>query len=120
MKKGRLEKRKERHSRIRKILSGVEGCPRLCVYKSLKHIYVQIIDDEKGRTLVSCSTLSPEIKGELSGSRNISAAEKVGSLIAEKAKKTGIKKIVFDRSGYKYHGKVKALADAARKIGLQF
>ncbi len=120
MKKGRLKKRKERHARIRKVISGVEGCPRLCVYKSLKHIYVQIIDDEKGRTLAACSTLSPEIKGEISGSGNITAAEKVGNLIAEKAKKAGIKKIVFDRSGYMYHGKVKTLADAARKIGLQF
>ncbi|MCK5534659.1 50S ribosomal protein L18 [bacterium] len=120
MEKRRFEMRKKRHFRVRKNIFGVESCPRLCVYKSSKHTYVQIIDDEKGNTLVACSTLSSEIKEKISYSGNIAAAEKVGNLIAEKAKKLGIKKIVFDRGGYLYHGKVKALAEAARKSGLNF
>lgn len=116
----RRELRERRHKRIRKKVHGTSERPRLCVYKSLNHIYAQIIDDSKGHTIVSASTLDKELR-EFSGNKsNINFAKKVGELIAERALQAGITKIVFDRSGYRYHGCIKALAEAAREKGLQF
>ncbi|BCS80851.1 50S ribosomal protein L18 [Anaerocellum diazotrophicum] len=116
----RNEKRLIRHKRIRKKVFGTSERPRLCVYKSLKYIYAQIIDDEKGHTLVAASSLEPEIKSRLSSTKSVEAAEYVGKIIAERAKEKGITKVVFDRGGYPYHGRVKALAEAARQGGLEF
>ena len=107
--------RLKRHARIRKNLSGTGEAPRLSIYRSNTNMYVQIIDDEKATTLVSASTREFDAK-----SINIESATKLGTLIAEKAIKAGISEVVFDRSGYKYHGRVKALADAARSAGLKF
>jgi large subunit ribosomal protein L18 len=104
------------HERIRRKLSGTAERPRLNVYRSLNHIYAQVIDDQKGETLVSASTLSLKLK---SGG-NVAAAKEIGKAVAELATKQGIKKVVFDRGGYLYHGRVKALADAAREAGLEF
>jgi large subunit ribosomal protein L18 len=104
------------HSRIREKMSGTSERPRLNVYRSLNHIYVQVIDDSKGETLLSASTLAAKLKT----GGNVAAAKEVGKLIAEKAQAKGIKKVVFDRGGYLYHGRVKALADAAREAGLEF
>lgn len=112
--------RKIRHERIRKKIRGTAERPRLSVFKSLNHIYTQIIDDDAGHTLVSASTLSPELKGKIRHGGNIEAAKLVGKLIARKALEKGIKKVVFDRGGHKYHGAIKALADAARSEGLEF
>ncbi|RKY04953.1 50S ribosomal protein L18 [Candidatus Poribacteria bacterium] len=109
-----------RHKRVRKKVSGTPERPRLCVFRSLRHIYAQIIDDEHGVTLAAASTLSPEIRDKIKTGGNIEAAKLVGQLIAKKALEKGIKKVVFDRGGYKYHGRVKALADAAREAGLEF
>ena len=116
----RNEKRLIRHKRVRKKVFGTAERPRLCVYKSLKYIYAQIIDDEKGHTLVAASSLEPEIKSRLTSTKSIEAAQYVGKVIAERAKEKGITKVVFDRGGYPYHGRVKALADAAREAGLEF
>jgi large subunit ribosomal protein L18 len=104
------------HDRIRRKLSGTEARPRLNVYRSLGHIYAQVIDDQKGETLVSASTLSLKIKT----GGNIASAKEIGKAVAEKAVEKGIKKVVFDRGGYLYHGRIKALADAAREAGLEF
>lgn len=112
--------RKRRHLRVRKKVFGTPERPRLSVYKSLKHIYAQVIDDTRGITLAAASTLSPEIRDQVNGKKNIEAARLVGRLIAEKAKARGITKVVFDRGGYKYHGRLAALADAAREQGLEF
>ena len=101
-------------------VSGTTERPRLCVYRSVGHIYTQIIDDRAGSTLVSASSIDKEVKKTLKGGGNIAAAKSVGKEIAERAKAAGISKVVFDRGGYKYHGRVKALADAAREAGLQF
>jgi large subunit ribosomal protein L18 len=106
--------------RIRGKISGSAVRPRLSVYKSLKHIYVQIIDDEKGVTIQAISTKSPEIAASAKGKPGVEKAAIVGKSIGQKAKEAGIEKVVFDRSGYRYHGKIKALADAAREAGLQF
>jgi large subunit ribosomal protein L18 len=111
--------RKSVHDRIRKKISGTTEVPRLCIYKSLNHIYAQIIDDENGVTLTAASTLEKEAQ-ELSSKTNIEAAKKVGAMIASKAKEKGITSVVFDRNGYKYHGRVAALAEAARENGLEF
>ncbi|WP_141434131.1 50S ribosomal protein L18 [Bacillus sp. 03113] len=110
--------RKKRHARVRSKLSGTQARPRLNVFRSNKHIYAQIIDDVNGVTLVSASTVDKEI--EISSSSNVDAAVKVGELVAKRAADQGIKAIVFDRGGYLYHGRVKALADAARENGLEF
>jgi len=110
------QQRKFRHNRIRAVVSGSSEKPRLNVYRSTNHIYVQIIDDEAGKTLVSAS--SKEIKDIKKNKKDIAAM--VGKLAAEKALKSGIKKVVFDRGGYKYHGRVKNLADSAREGGLEF
>ena len=117
-KKSRNETRKVRHLRIRKNISGTSTLPRLNVYKSNSHIYAQVIDDVKGVTLVSASSIDKELK--LENGSNIEAATKVGELIAKRAKKAKITKVTFDRGGYLYHGRVKALADAARENGLEF
>ena len=104
------------HFRIRQKMEGTAERPRLNVYRSLNHIYAQVIDDSKGVTIVSASTLSAKVKT----GGNVAAAKEVGKLIAERAKEKGIKKVVFDRGGYLYHGRIKALADAAREAGLEF
>jgi large subunit ribosomal protein L18 len=109
-----------RHKRIRKKVAGTVSRPRLCVFRSLNHIYAQIIDDSRGHCLVSAGTLSSEVRDKIDGMNKTKQAEIVGTLIAERALKQGIKKVVFDRGGYRYHGRVKALAEAARKAGLEF
>jgi large subunit ribosomal protein L18 len=110
--------RKRRHARVRKKIFGTAERPRLNVFRSNKHIYAQIIDDMKAVTIVSASTLDKEFDLESTG--NIEAAKKVGELVAKRALEKGIKKVVFDRGGYLYHGRIKALADAAREAGLEF
>jgi large subunit ribosomal protein L18 len=119
-KEDRNLKRIKRHLRIRKKVKGTPEKPRLAVFKSEKHIYAQIIDDTKGHTLVSASTLDKELRQKLSKTYNIEAAKEVGRLIAQRALSLGIKTVVFDRGGFKYHGRIKALADAAREAGLKF
>ncbi len=116
-KKSKNETRLIRHARVRRKISGTPECPRLCVFKSNTGIYAQIIDDVNGTTLVAASTLDKEVKTKAS---NIEAAKEVGALVAKKATKAGVKAVVFDRGGYQYHGKVKALAEAAREGGLEF
>jgi len=106
------------HARIRRKLRGTEERPRLAVYRSLKHIYVQVIDDTRGRTLASAS--SSEKNAAAGNGGNVAGAKAIGKLIAERCKEKGIAKVVFDRGGYLYHGRVKALADAAREAGLEF
>ncbi len=115
-----VEARLKRKRRIRTKVHGTPERPRLTVYKSLKHIYAQIIDDTTGRTLVAASTLSPEFKalGEVEG--KVGAAEKVGQLVAKKALEKGVTKVVFDRNGFIYHGRIRAVADGARAAGLEF
>ena len=113
------EKRGHIHERIRKKLRGTAERPRLNVYRSLNHIYVQVIDDLHGKTLVSASTAEGKKEERRTGG-NVAAAKAVGKTIAERAKAKGVTKVVFDRGGYIYHGRVKALADAAREAGLQF
>ena len=120
---GKIDKnkiRKRKHVRVRKKISGTGECPRLCVYRSNAHIYAQIIDDEAQTTLASASTLDKEIKGSVSVGSNIEAAKAVGKLIAERAAAKDIKVVVFDRGGYLYHGRVQALAEAAREACLEF
>jgi large subunit ribosomal protein L18 len=112
----RNEIRQRIHDRIRRKLAGTEARPRLNVYRSLNHIYAQVIDDQKGETIVSASTLSLKVKT----GGNVAAAKEIGKAVAEKAVEKGIKKVVFDRGGYLYHGRIKALADAAREAGLEF
>jgi large subunit ribosomal protein L18 len=114
----RDEHRTHVHKRLRRKLAGGPDRPRLCVYRSLKHIYVQVIDDQAGRTLVSAS--SAEKNSSITHGGNVAAAGEIGKLVAARAMEKGIKRVVFDRGGYKYHGRVKALADAARKAGLEF
>lgn len=109
-----------RKRRVRKKIFGTPERPRLTVFRSNKHMYAQIIDDTVGRTLASASTLSPELRGRLKSTGSVEAAGEVGKLIAEKALKVNVTKVVFDRNRYKYHGRVKALAEAARQAGLKF
>ncbi len=118
--KEKLRKRTRRHLRIRKKVIGTAERPRLSVYRSLKHIYCQIINDIEGRTLVAASTQSPDLRSQIKYGGNAAAAEIVGKKIAEEAKNKGITKVVFDKGGYKYHGRIKALAEAARKHNLNF
>jgi len=108
------------HARVRSRVTGTAERPRLCVYRSVGHIYTQVIDDRSGRTIVSASSVDKETKKNLKGGGNIASAKAVGKNIADRAKAAGVVKVVFDRGGYKYHGRVKALADAAREAGLQF
>ena len=112
--------RQRRHLRVRKHISGTPERPRLNVFRSLSNIYAQIIDDTTGNTLVSASTLDQAIKDKIGFGGNVAAAKEVGKLVAEKAIAAGITTVVFDRSGYVYHGRVKELADAAREAGLTF
>ena len=112
--------RRRRHIRVRAKVESTTSRPRLCVFRSLNHIYAQVIDDSQGHTLVAASTLDPEIKGELDGKVKKSQAELVGLLVAKRALTKGVSQVIFDRGGYKYHGRVKALADAARQEGLKF
>ena len=114
----RNDARVARHTRIRNKVSGTKDVPRLNVFRSNSNIFAQIIDDEAGVTLVSASSIDKELKLENGG--NVEAATKVGELIAKRAKKAKITKVVFDRGGYQYHGRVEALADAARENGLEF
>jgi large subunit ribosomal protein L18 len=112
--------RVRRHARVRKRITGVAARPRLSVFRSLHHIYVQVIDDATGTTLVAASTREKDIAKGLDSRKSAGAAEKVGKAIAERARGKGISAVVFDRGGYKYHGRIKALADAARGAGLEF
>lgn len=120
--KEKREKRYRRHKRVKKVVKGTAERPRLVVFRSLKHIYCQVINDEKGQTIVSASDLEvKEInKGNKEKSKKVSLAFEVGKLIAKKAKESKIEKVAFDRGGYKYHGRVKSLAEGAREGGLKF
>src|SRR5271163_4312196 len=115
----RNEIRQRIHDRIRAKMSGTAERPRLNVYRSLNHIYTQVIDDANGVTIASASTVSKKGEGKTAGG-NVEAAKAIGKLIAERAQEKGVKKVVFDRGGYLYHGRIKALADAARVAGLEF
>lgn len=112
--------RKRRHTRVRKQLEGTLERPRLNVHRSLNHIYVQLIDDSQGRTLLAVSSLDPLLRNSLAGKTKTEQAAAVGKTLAERAREAGISQVVFDRGGYKYHGRVKKLADASREGGLQF
>lgn len=112
--------RARRHIRLRKDVAGSPERPRLAVFRSLHHIYAQVIDDKEGRTLAAASTLDADAKGQIKSGCNIEAAKVVGELIAKRAIDKGLSKVVFDRGGNLYHGRVKALADAAREAGLDF
>jgi len=114
------EARKRRHERVRKRVSGTAACPRLCVFRSLKHIYAQVIDDSSGHTIACASTLDADIENGSGEKNKKKMSELVGTLVAKRAQDKGIKQVVFDRGGYKYQGRVKALADAARGAGLRF
>jgi len=118
--KVRVKTRKARHERIRKRVAGTTEHPRLCVRRSLNHIYAQIVDDENGNSLVQISSLAPEIRGNAGEKAKLDLSKEVGRLIAQKALEKGIKSVVFDRGGYLYHGRVKAVAEAAREAGLEF
>lgn len=119
-KKSRSEVRAKKHRRLRNRISGTASTPRLAVFRSNNHMYAQIIDDTVGNTLVSASTLQKDVKAELEKTNNVEAAAYLGTVIAKKALEKGIKEVVFDRGGFIYQGKVKALADAAREAGLEF
>ena len=112
--------RKRRHNRVRVKVSGILDRPRLCVFRSLKYIYAQVINDSDGRTIVSASSLDPEIREKIKDKTKVEGSELIGTLVAQRALNNGISKMVFDRGGYKYHGRVKALAEVARKAGLEF
>ena len=112
--------RQRRHLRVRAKVKGTASSPRLCVFRSLNHIYAQVIDDTAGRTLVTASTLDAEVKDAVDGKNKTNTAVLVGSLVAKRALGQGIKTVAFDRGGFQYHGRVKALAEAARKSGLKF
>jgi large subunit ribosomal protein L18 len=114
------EARQRRHERIRRTLQGTAERPRLNVFRSLQHIYAQVIDDEQGNTLAAASTVDPELRVQLDGLNKSQQATRVGQLVAQRALAQGLKKVVFDRGGYPYHGRVKALADGAREGGLEF
>jgi large subunit ribosomal protein L18 len=114
------EARQRRHRRVRYKVSGTQERPRLAVFRSLEHIYGQVIDDVNGRTLVAASSLEPAFKGEEGQISKTALASRVGKLLADRAKEKGITDVIFDRGGYLYHGRVKALADSAREEGLQF
>ncbi|HST23875.1 MAG TPA: 50S ribosomal protein L18 [Blastocatellia bacterium] len=117
-KKERHEVRRAVHKRIRNKVAGTTERPRLAIFRSVNHIYAQVIDDMKGETLASASSTEPSVRGKSGG--NIAAAKEIGKLIAERAKEKGINRVVFDRGGYIYHGRVRNLAEAAREAGLEF
>jgi len=116
----RAQNRKKKHLRLRNQIEGTAQRPRLNVFRSAKHIYAQIIDDEQGRTLVSASTIDPAFRAQSETGGTRDAARQVGRLVAERAKEQGITRVVFDRGGYIYHGRIQALADGAREGGLEF
>ena len=116
----RIEHRRTIHRRVRKRVAGNEGRPRLGVFRSLKHIYAQVVDDATGRTLAAASTLEKQVREQASYGGNVAAAKVVGRVLGERAKQAGVTRVVFDRGGFLYHGRVKALADAAREAGLDF
>jgi len=118
--KSRNQFRLRRHERIRKQMSGTAQRPRLSVFRSLHHVYAQIIDDASGHTIVAASTREKSVAEGLASGSSAAAAGRVGTIVAQRAKEKGIKAVVFDRGGYKYHGRIKALADAARGAGLEF
>ena len=114
-------RRRRSHQRVRNSVRGTAERPRLAVFKSARHIYAQVIDDQAGRTLAQASTLDTEVSGQVKGhTGNVEAAKLVGAMVADRAKKSGIGKVVFDRGGFIYHGKIKAVAEAAREHGLEF
>ncbi len=112
--------RQKRHARLRRKVAGSAERPRLLVRRTLHHIYATVVDDAKGHTIASASTRQKDLADDLSSTTNVAAAEKIGQAIATKAKEAGITSVVFDRGGLKYHGRIKALADAARQAGLEF
>ena len=112
--------RRRIHERLRQVMQGTEERPRLNVYRSLNHIYAQVIDDASGKTLASATTARGKKGGSKKTGGNVASAKEIGKLIAERAKEKGVKKVVFDRGGYLYHGRIKALAEAAREAGLEF
>jgi large subunit ribosomal protein L18 len=112
--------RRQVHRRVRRSVTGTPERPRLSVYRSLGHIYAQVIDDQNQRTLVSASSIDKETRAQTKGGGNIAAAKVVGKIVAERARAAGIEKVAFDRGGYRYHGRVQALASAAREAGLNF
>jgi large subunit ribosomal protein L18 len=114
------EARSRRHARIRQRISGTAERPRLNVFRSLQHIYAQVIDDDLGYTVASASSLDPDLRGQLEGLNKSQQAARVGQLVAQRALAMGLKQVVFDRGGYPYHGRVQALADGAREAGLEF
>jgi large subunit ribosomal protein L18 len=116
----RATERRRIHKRIREKISGNVTRPRLCVYRSSKYIYAQIVDDSQGKTLAAASTAEKDVRGDLKQGGNIQASKAVGKAIAERAKAKGIEAVVFDRGGYLYHGRIKAVAEAARESGLKF
>jgi large subunit ribosomal protein L18 len=116
----RVAHRRRIHVRMRKTLSGTTERPRLCVHRSSRHIRAQVIDDQTGRTIVSASSLDAEVKAQIKGGGNVAASKVVGKVVAERAKAKGVEKVVFDRGGYQYHGRVQAVAEAAREAGLNF
>jgi len=118
--KDRRAPREKRHYRLRRWVRGTAARPRLAVFRSLNHIYAQIIDDETGRTLAAADSRSKEFRSANPRGGNVAAAKAVGTLLAERAKAAGLARVIFDRGGFKYHGRVKALADAARAGGLEF
>ncbi|MBD3235367.1 MAG: 50S ribosomal protein L18 [Candidatus Eisenbacteria bacterium] len=118
--KQRRDSRIKRHRRIRKRLRGTQERPRLCVFRTSKHVYAQIVDDVRGVTLGGASSQSPELGDELQGKNKTEISRRVGELVAERAKAAGIEKVCFDRGGYLYHGRIKAFAEGARKGGLEF
>ena len=118
--KNRKEQNRKRHLRVRKKINGVPECPRLAVYRSTKHIYAQLIDDVNKVTICSASSIDKDLREKLGHGGNIEAAKAVGEAVAQKALKAGVKDCVFDRGGFLYHGRVSALADAAREAGLNF
>jgi large subunit ribosomal protein L18 len=118
--KEKIQARLKRKKRIRKKIAGTASRPRLCVFKSLKNMYAQIVDDACGKVITGVSTLTAEVKGDIKYGGNLGSARKVGEAIAKKATGLGIKEIIFDRNGFKYHGRVKALAEGAREGGLIF
>ncbi len=118
--KTRKGRRVMRHARVRRKVKGTGDRPRLAVFRSLNHVYAQVIDDSKGVTITAASTLDAELRGQQAGQGKSEASKAVGGLIARRAKAKGITEVVFDRAGYKYHGRVKTLADAAREGGLVF
>lgn len=116
----REEQRKRRHIRVRRKISGTPERPRLNVYRSLEHIYAQVIDDVAGHTLASASTIDREVESQIGEKTKSEAAKIVGQVLAQRAKAAGISQVVFDRGGYQYHGRIQALADGAREAGLEF